>query len=421
MLDSMTFFDSFFKMPWARDRHNKAPLLAERERFLIHELEIGRKPVNVQQAACLLLQINRTLGFSRRMRRTTHDELNRAAREWEKYTGAHSVRNPGRHSYDLYRKTARSWLRFNSCLIEPKKTRLSEDRLRDFERHLKERIGLAEATIETRARHALYFLIWLDELRVKLPNVSLSHVERYLASKRKSGWAITTLILGSSSLRMFLRYSEARRWSRAGIYDAVPKFPRPKYLFVQKGPRWSDVRKMTSSLSTHKHSEMRDHAMVILMSIYGLRSGEIRSLRVVDVDFRNRVLNVRRGKSDHSQRFPMNATLLRSLRRYISKARPRSNHPSLFLTFLPPYRTVGRGTIHAQIRRLFISNKIDSVTKGPHALRHACAARLMAKGASVKSIASFLGQRNTRSVREYTRYNVKGLRQIADFSLSGLM
>src|SRR5580658_99317 len=120
----MTFFDSFFTMPWARDRHNQAPLLEERERFLVHELEIGRKPVSIQQSASSLLQINRTLGFSRRMRRITHEELNRAARRWEKYTGPHSVRSPGRHSYRLYRKTARAWLRFNSCLIEPKKTRL---------------------------------------------------------------------------------------------------------------------------------------------------------------------------------------------------------------------------------------------------------------------------------------------------------
>jgi integrase/recombinase XerD len=180
------------------------------------------------------------------------------------------------------------------------------------------------------------------------------------------------------------------------------------------------VRRMTLSLSTHKRSEVRDHAMVILMSIYGLRSGEVRALRMTDVDFENRVINVRRGKSDHSQRFPMNAALLRSLRRYISKARPKSSHPSLFLTFFPPYRTTARGTIHSRIRRLFVSNRVNSVTKGPHALRHACAARLMAKGASVKSIASFLGQRNTRSVREYTRYDVSGLQQIADFSLSGL-
>jgi integrase/recombinase XerD len=421
VLNPMTFFDLLFKMPWARNRHNKAPLSKERAKFLLHEREIGRKDVNIKQAACLLLQINRTLGFSRRLCGITHEEINRAAREWQNYSGPLSVRYPGRHSYDLYRRIARSWLRFNSCLIEPQKTRLSENRLRDFETHLRCEVGLAESTIETRSRHALYFLMWLQQFGVRLPNLTLSHVERYLEGKRKSGWAITTQILGSSSLRMFLRHAELRGWSRAGIFEAIPTFLRPKYLFIQKGPKWRDVGRMLASLSRSDRDEIRDRAMIVLMSNYGLRSGEIRGLRMSDVDFENRVFNVRRGKSDHSQRFPMNAALRVCLRSYVQRARPNSDHPSLFITFLMPYREMTRANIYARIRRLFKINRVESVTKGPHSLRHACAARLMKKGASVKAIAAFLGQRNTRSVREYTRYDVSGLRQVADFSLSGLM
>jgi integrase/recombinase XerD len=161
--------------------------------------------------------------------------------------------------------------------------------------------------------------------------------------------------------------------------------------------------------------------MVVLMSIYGLRSGEIRALRVADADFENRILNVRRGKSDHTQRFPMNSILRASLKSYLLRIRPKSNHPALFISFSPPYRPITRATLHGRVRRLFKANRVKSTTMGPHALRHACAARLMIQGASVKSIASFLGQHDTRSVREYTRYDTSGLRQVADFSLSGLM
>jgi hypothetical protein len=252
----MTFFDSFFKMPWARRRHNRAPLLAQRVKFLQHQLDIGRKSVNVQQAACLLLQVNRTLKLTRHMRSVTHEEINQSARKWEKYSGPHSVRSPGNHNYDLCRRLARAWLRFNGCLIEPKKTRLSERRLRDFEKHLCEVVGLAGSTVETRTRHALYFLMWLQEFGVKLPNVTLSHVERYLESKQKSGRAITTQILGLSSIRMFLRYTESQGWSREGIYVAVPRFLKPKYLFTQKGPSWSDVGRMTASLNRHDPMEI---------------------------------------------------------------------------------------------------------------------------------------------------------------------
>lgn len=335
--------------------------------------------------------------------------------------GPQRLRKPGKSSYHLYIRYARSWLRFNSCLIEPRKTRLCEDRLHDYEKKLKEEIGLSDATIETRSRHASYFLMWLQESRVELSRVTLSHVERYLESKRKAGWAITTQMLGSTSLKMFLRHAELRGWTRSGIYQAVPRFLRPKYHFVQKGPSWKNVQRMISSLDRSDPGEIRDRAMILLMAYYGLRSGEIISLRMTDVDFENKILNVRRAKTDHSQRFPMNRQLSLSLRRYTRYVRAKSDHPSLFITSLTPYRSPSRGLVYARIRRLFAINRIDSVTKGPHSLRHACAARLMLRGASVKNIASFLGQRNTRSLREYARYDVEGLRQVADFSLEGLM
>jgi integrase len=44
----------------------------------------------------------------------------------------------------------------------------------------------------------------------------------------------------------------------------------------------------------------------------------------------------------------------------------------------------------------------------------------MKTGTSVPEIAAFLGHKDTNTVREYTRYNHKALRKIAEFSLKGL-
>jgi integrase/recombinase XerD len=417
----MTLFDSLFKMPSVRHRHNNAPLFEERDRFLRYLQSHGRKSDGIKQVASHLLQINRTLRFVHDIRPTTHAELNTAGKQWEGYSGPLRRRRPGKHTYELYIRIARSWLRYNSCLVEPKKSRLSEQRLLDYENNLRDEIGLAATTIETRSGHASFFLTWLQENRIKLRNVTLAHIERYLEAKRKSGWAITTQVLASTSLRMFLRYSEIHGWVRPGLYQAVPRFLLPKYHFIQKGPSWQNVLRMISSLSQSDPSEIRDRAMLLLMSQYALRFGEIRDLRMTDVDLENMILTVRRGKTDHSQRFPMNKQLSNSLRRYITKSRPKSHHPSLFITFCTPYRQLSHGTVYLRTCRLFRINAVESVNKGPHSFRHACAARLMQKGASVREIASFLGQRYTRSVRDYARYDSKGLRQVANFSLKGLM
>ena len=57
---------------------------------------------------------------------------------------------------------------------------------------------------------------------------------------------------------------------------------------------------------------------------------------------------------------------------------------------------------------------------GPHALRHACANRLLQKGSSLQEIADFLGHRNTKSVGIYAKCDMSALRKVAAFRLAGL-
>jgi integrase/recombinase XerD len=58
---------------------------------------------------------------------------------------------------------------------------------------------------------------------------------------------------------------------------------------------------------------------------------------------------------------------------------------------------------------------------GPHALRHACAARLLTEGLSLKEIGDHLGHSDPEATRIYAKVDVVGLRQVADFELGGLL
>ena len=58
---------------------------------------------------------------------------------------------------------------------------------------------------------------------------------------------------------------------------------------------------------------------------------------------------------------------------------------------------------------------------GPHALRHACATRLLAAGLSLKEIGDQLGHMDPDSTRIYAKVDLVGLRQVADFDLGGVL
>ena len=417
----MTLFDSLFQLPAVRNRHNTAPLLRERLEYLTHVQALGHKEGYIKAIASHVLQVNRVLGFSMGIRCLTVDELKDTARKWAAYKGPLRRRKPGKYTYEVFMLIARSWLRFHSCLIEPARTRIGDKRLRDYESWLKDECGLLPSTIHERSKHAGYFLGWLAEHRVTLRRVNPSHIDEYLEAKKRAGLALTSRITLANSLRNFLKYAEARGCVRAGLRGAVPIFDRPKYSFAQRGPSWKEVRRMISTLRSDTRPGKRDRAMILLMALYGLRAHEVRSLRLADVDFQNQILTITRAKSRRIQRFPLTREVSEALQQYINRARPAVESPSLFLTTRWPCRPISHSGLYHRTRDLFRKSGVESPLKGTHAFRHACANRLMDKGTSIRDIGAFLGHMDFRSVREYARYNVKHLRQIANFSLEGLL
>ena len=417
----MTVLHSLFKHPVAFRRQTAAPLYKERIAFLKYMQENDRKYHTIRAMASHLLQINRVLGFSKRMRMLTMEELKVAARAWAQYTGPLRTKAPGEGSYEVFMRIARAWLRFHNCLQEPKKVRIYEEKLRDFEATLKQRFALAPSTISVCARHTLWFLSWMSQRNIPLRDVSVGHIERYLDMRKAKGWALATLTIASRSLRNFFRHAEGRRWVRPGLSFGTPTYAIPQHRFVPKGPSWKDVQRMIASLDDTRRMDLRDHAMMLLMAVYGLRVGDVVGLLLTDLDFDQRVLTVRRSKNIVTQRFPLNRDTFFTLRRYVSSARPSSSCPALFTTFVAPYMPLRRSTVYTHVRRLFIENRVVSVRRGPHALRHACASRMMKQGHSVAEIAAFLGHADTNTVREYARFDHRALRRIAEFSLEGLL
>jgi integrase/recombinase XerD len=406
----MTVFEWLFKAPAALHRETTAPLYNERLAFLTHMKERDRKYNTLHAMATHLLHINRTLGFSNEMRVLTMEELRGAGRAWARYTGPLRRRVPGRWSYEVYMRVARGWLRFHRCLDEPRKTRIFEHKLQAFEKTLHSRWGLAASTIEVRSQHVSGFLKWISKHNVAMRSVSVGHVERYLDGQKAKGWALATLAMTAYSLQKFFLHAENRGWVRRGLSFGVPTYAIPRHAFVSKGPSWKDVQRMIASLDDRKPVEVRDHAMLLLMAVYGLRAGDVIALNLTDIDFVERILTVQRRKNIVTQRFPLNRDTLRTLRRYVNSARPVSECPAFFTTFVAPYERLRHGTIFMRIRQLFIKNGVISVRRGPHALRHACADRPMKRGHA-----------DTNTVREYARFDHKALRKIADFSLEGLL
>jgi integrase len=158
----------------------------------------------------------------------------------------------------------------------------------------------------------------------------------------------------------------------------------------------------------------------LLLAIYGLRSSEVAGLRLNDFDWRGETFSVRRAKRGGIQQYPIQFEVGEAIIQYLQKGRPHCSSRQVFVSTYRPHGPIGPGPMWQIVGKRMRQLDIDLEHVGPHSLRHACATRLLRKGASLQEIADFLGHRNIKSIGIYARYDTRSLRKVAAFSLAGV-
>jgi site-specific recombinase XerD len=226
----------------------------------------------------------------------------------------------------------------------------------------------------------------------------------------------------AGALRSFFRHAEKRGWCPLGIAAAIDSPRLFKQEGLPRGPAWDDVQRLIASTGGTDPRDIRDHAILLLLAIYGLRSGEVRQLRLEDLDWVNEVVIVRRPKQLRTQYYPLVTSVGDAVLQYLKGIRPHCSRREIFLTLKGPFRPLSSSGIYhvvsSRLERLGIQMPNHH---GPHCLRHACASHLVAAGLSLKEIGDHLGHRSAYATRVYAKVDLSGLREVADFDLRGLL
>jgi len=177
---------------------------------------------------------------------------------------------------------------------------------------------------------------------------------------------------------------------------------------------------MLANTLTDRPRDVRDRAILMLLAIYGMRAGEVASLQLDQVDWRKRVIRVHRLKRREPQLYPLVLSVAVALARYIDTTRPKTPHREIFIGLQAPKRPLTGGAIYNIVSRQFLALGVQIAHHGPHALRHACATRLIAEGLSLKEIGDHLGHRSTSATGIYAKVDLAALREVGDFDLGSL-
>jgi integrase/recombinase XerD len=407
--------DSVFLIESVREKHREAPLFAERERYLTYLFEIGTRRERVRNVATILLHVVRLLKLDS-TRPVGMDEILRGCERWVGDSNACRHRRSPYH----FQLVATNWLRFQGSLItDPKPVPLFGDLLSEFLNAMRSR-GLAMETLKSYRTQISMFFNWLHPRCSDFSKVRALDIEAYLEAKR-DGWSRNTVAAHCRTLRTFFGYAEEQRWCYCGIRGSICSPRVPRIAENLSGPPWEEVRRVIASIGISKPADLRARAMFLLFSIYGLRSAEVRGLTLEDIDWRNGSMAVRRAKRGKTQQFPLQSEVGEAIALYLEKARPRCPCRTLFVTLNPPYRPVSGHSMSSIVSPRIKKLGIATQQFGPHSLRRACATQLLRTGSSLKDIADFLGHRDLRSVSNYAKFDPASLKNVADFSLRGVL
>lgn len=254
--------------------------------------------------------------------------------------------------------------------------------------------------------------------RVGVPTfaaVTLADVSRFVPAVGEV-YQPTSMRTVLSALRHFLAWAAETNAVAQDLTPAVPRSSGRKTVVVPALTATEEERLLTAFDRTTAIGR-RDYAICLLALRLGLRAGDIGRLQWGDFDWRRQSLTMVQQKTGRRLTTPLLADVGNAVIDYRLHGRPASDSPVVFLRSVAPYRPLGgKSVVFSVVARAMARAGIRQELgqpHGPHALRHALAARLLAVEIPLPLIAGVLGHADKETTKVYLSTDTEHLRVCA--------
>lgn len=289
-----------------------------------------------------------------------------------------------------------------------------------FEKELKEYENECEDNeysrrgLRSRMQRLYFFIDYLDGRNIQNVDeingqIISDYVNTICANHEKSMASILT------TLRVFLKFLYLKEYTKEDLSLKVPK--QNKYYYPPVPSVWKkeDVVHMLENIDRGNPTGKRDYAILLLVSRLGIRVGDIKSLKLTDLDWIKKTISLKQNKTSNMVTYPILNDIGWALIDYIRDARPISESPYLFLRMNAPFEEFGKDANLHNIITKHTRNAGITIPKenrhGLHSLRHTLASTLLEQGTPLTVISEVLGHINSKSMGVYLQIGIQGLRE----------
>ncbi len=247
---------------------------------------------------------------------------------------------------------------------------------------------------------------------ISLEKFTVADINKFIIHE-KVGKCSKRVQLITSVLRSFLGFLYQYGHIPNPLAAAVPAVATYSKSNIPQFLEQEQVRQILQSCCRSTVCGRRDYAVLLLMARLGLRSGEVVSLCLEDINWTGGDVLIR-GKSSHDERLPLPSDVGRALVEYLRHGRPGCACRRVFIRMKAPHvgfsSSVAIGDI---LRRALRRAGIQPKRKGTQLLRHSLATRMLRNGASLTQIGQILRHELPQTTEIYAKVDFATLRAIA--------
>ncbi len=217
----------------------------------------------------------------------------------------------------------------------------------------------------------------------------------WIEASRRRGLSPRTLGKCLSHLHGFLNHSFRAGRCECNVLDGfnlqdATRPEKPRWLTVE------EARRLVDACPSKSASERRERIIILLFYGCGVRTKELRSLRLQDVDRERQELFIQCGKGGRQRTIPIPSVVYTELLAYLQERGAQRGY--LFRSRKSKQiSTKGIGQVVKEAARR--AGLDDGVT--PKVLRHSFATHLMDRGVDLAVIASLMGHRSPQETGVY--------------------
>jgi site-specific recombinase XerD len=194
----------------------------------------------------------------------------------------------------------------------------------EYIKWLKDYHNSAPGTLMLRKQYLGQFLDWLGAGSITLLTLSADQIETFFLSYcRDHGRAARRSM--QATLRTFFRFCFSQGYTLRELAEIVPTLRAYKLDKIPRGINEEDAQRLLSTMNRNSNTAKRDYAITQLLYTYGIRGGQLRALRLKDIDWQQSQIRFAALKHGKDILQPLTDEVGESLLDYLQHARPESS------------------------------------------------------------------------------------------------